>query len=102
MTKVRSGVIVVDQVGDDLLNKAIFCGSGGYVEHLTGGVMNFTHSPEQKRTLADRCAPDLFEVVLQHLITIESKAAAQREAARRDDSRDNAQLSLFERQLKLF
>lgn len=59
--------------------------------------MNFTHSPEQKNMRADR-----FDVVLEHLITIESKAAARRAAARRDRSRDRAQLTLFERQIKLF
>lgn len=64
--------------------------------------MNFTYSPEHQHTLADRFSADHFDALLERLITIESKAAARREAARRDDSRDSVQLSLFERQIKLF
>ena len=64
--------------------------------------MNFTHSPERIHTAADRSSSDPFDVVLRHLITIESAAAARRRAAREDASRRAAQLSLFERQLPLF
>ena len=64
--------------------------------------MILTHSPDKKTTCSEPRAPDLFEALLQQLITIESKAAARREAARRDRSRANAQLPLFEQQLTLF
>jgi hypothetical protein len=57
--------------------------------------MIFTHSPERNQTPADRPADpfgtDPFDVVLHHLIAIESAAAERRQAARRAE----AQLSLF-------
>jgi hypothetical protein len=64
--------------------------------------MNFTHSPERLQAAADRSSSDPFDVVLRHLITIESAAEARRRTARADASRRAAQLSLFDRQLPLF
>ncbi|MFT5680694.1 MAG: hypothetical protein ACI8RZ_001600 [Myxococcota bacterium] len=64
--------------------------------------MNFTHSPERMNTAASRSPSDPFDVVLYHLIAIESAADTRRRAAREDASRREAQLSLFDRQLTLF
>jgi len=58
-------------------------------------------SPEQT-DLPDRFSSDPFEVVLFHLIAIESAAAARRQKAREAANRKDAQLPLFDPQLPLF
>ena len=58
----------------------------------------FTHSPEREPTPPTRCASDPFDVVLHHLLDIESAAAARRRKARESDR----QLELFDRQVPLF